>query len=347
MQAPNHSEGGASETRSLHAAMFRIVNVQIEGEDASPIHLMSDFLLFPSGSAQLWDSLHPKAYLAAGDWCGMHELIYLKNRSLVAYSATDYSELDDRQKGRLLYGLMSELDGLFNTLWIFRDHAASVLPGWILDALSNRFVRADSSWPTCRCTGSTDVAVVQREEIESAKQLNRMLFPRGKSSAHRNTSEIVHGDQHRLGRSLRFIRAARSTLGSSVKLANYTFALESLLSWHGGTRYQNEGAKGRIGRIVASLVAQTPKARQFASEVVQEMFRVRDKVAHGQILGASQVERLGETVEKADHLLRMLIRAMIDNETTQPFICRRLSKSESRKFQEFLDGLGRANGEPN
>jgi len=289
---------------SSHAIMFRVGNVEIADNNERPIDLMGDFHLFPRASTLLWDSLNSAAQVAISEWCGMHEEIMLRNRSLTAYSATDNSDLDEQQLSRLLYVLMSELDGLFNTLWLWRDHSVSVLPGWSLNTTTNQFLKLSFALVTSKCDGTTVTVAFPREEIERAAALNHQLFPW--KSTRSNSSEIVHVEQHRLGRALRFVRAARGTAGLSVKLANYTFAMESLLSWHAPyPTAKKERDKSRISRIVRSLVSHSSETDQTVTNAVKDMFKARDKVAHGQVFGLREVECLGEAVQNADYLLRI------------------------------------------
>ena len=150
-------------------------------------------------------------------------------------------------------------------------------------------------------------------------------------------NEPIHTGKSRIARAMRFVATGRRTTSLAIKIASLCSALESLLRW-------DNGKKGlclseHLGSRVAALVAHSSESRATVESQVREMYSVRSKLFHGQLLGHERSRRLRSIANTADHIVRILIRCLFDNNELQPTMVRSLSRSEDEALQRRLDEI--------
>ena len=186
------------EEPTQYTTMFGVQNFEFEDDIDAPIRLkegVDTFLLFPKKSKMLWDACNEETERSIEYYRGTFELNRLKNNWMVAFCPLTIADLDDSELFEFQNALIGHMDGLLNTLWIVRDHAASVVPGWSLDASSKRFQLLCTSISTCKSDGSGDTVAFSRGECGWAVALNDVLFSSFSRGGGKHAQDVGHFEQ--------------------------------------------------------------------------------------------------------------------------------------------------------
>jgi hypothetical protein len=270
-------------------------------------------------------------------WLGLHEEVMLRRSPLFAYLFDEcLSDLNESELKAGVHRMLMDLDGMQNFLWLFKDHAAQAVRGLVVFESKPCFVLQHLSLST-KGDASEGNTTFRRIEIESAQGLCDLVFPIRARRSQEHENELVHIGKSRMARAMRFVATARSTTSLAIKIASHCSALESLLRWD--NHKKEPRLSDRLGKRVSALVAHSSESRATVESQVREMYVVRSKLFHGQLLESRRTRRLVSIAKNADHVVRTLIRSLFGNEELQPMLVRSLNPHDDEKLQRRLDEI--------
>jgi hypothetical protein len=252
---------------------------------------------------------------------------------LVAYAEVN----DDRRPANtdeaeaLIAVQLMKLHFFVNTMWLIKDNAASVENGF-LDSppfVSTRIWQCDC----CLADGGCTITTFSRDELRAARTLFRNLYDSthwGETDmANVMNRDVVAGEINPFARALYFVLVGRTTNHSSVRIANYCSALESLL-----ITSPNE-LTYRLSQRVAWLLGETAEERHDLFMHLKDAYDFRSKAVHGSFVSEKKLRTsLQPAVVACDQLLRNVFGAVLGDEVLREYVLGNTKAPEA--FEERL-----------
>lgn len=112
----------------------------------------------------------------------------------------------------------------------------------------------------------------------------------------------------RIGRSMEFVKAARSATNLAYKLSHYCSAFESLLTT------DSSELSHKLSERAAFFLQESSPDKLNTYNTLKQAYNVRSKLTHGDVLKESQIEKVPELSVACDSLLRATILKILNDD---------------------------------
>ncbi len=227
-----------------------------------------------------------------------------------------YCEIDETifRKGEdsheALYIWLTWLEMLLNDLWLIKDNVVICEAAFckLVDKKRTSWTRNNLTNPMFMNSGdSNKVVKMTVDELKGWNQKSYQIQMYLHESKSTNFASFTNTKFSRVGRSIRFIKAATRESHPAVKLAHYCSAFESLFSTD----------SAELSHKLSERVALFLKNYGFNPiEVFDDMksfYGIRSKVTHGDSLKTSKEQMLSQMSQKCDNYLRVILNTLLDD----------------------------------
>jgi hypothetical protein len=243
---------------------------------------------------------------------GRHEATYLVQNGCVLFERTKREFKSHAEAVNHLVHWLG-IRGIFlQCLWLIRDNSVDRDTGFLSDVVRKKGQAFASFAPRETYTtaeGKVTVATFSPSELEHVRDsfykpilasYNFSLQP-----VKREEGLIVSSDQGpRVGRAHYFLRTARTTDDTGVKMALYITCLEILFS--------NDSAElaHKLSERVACFLELAPKRRREVFAIVKRAYNLRSKVVHGDVVKLKDQKELPFLTREIDNMLRRIFQRL-------------------------------------
>lgn len=201
------------------------------------------------------------------------------------------------------------LEYLLSDLWFIKDNTVVCEVAFcsLTDQSSEEWTKNSLVFSTFLSTGESmqtvDFSIEQLKQWnKKSEQIQAYLF----SSNSTFKDSFTNTNFSRLGRSLRFIKAASRERHPAVKLAQYCSALESLFST------DSSELSHKLSERVAWFLKQYGHDPIVVYDEIKSFYNVRSKVIHGDTLKTNKEQTLPNMSKKCDEYLRIILNSIFD-----------------------------------
>lgn len=228
-----------------------------------------------------------------------------------------YCEIEEKhfRKGidsdRALFIWLLWLDALLRDLWLIKDNAVICE-----SAFCKMNTDKDTAWTRNYLSSTVSKSSghlfqnieLTLEELKAwdnkSEQVQNYLFANDSTY----NDSFTNTKFSRIGRSLRFIQAARTDTHPAVKLAHYCSAFESLFST------DSAELSHKLSERVAIFLKDYDYDPLVVFDDMKLFYGIRSKVSHGDSLKSNKEKQLSELSEKCDSYLREIINIVLANQ---------------------------------
>ncbi|MDO6501167.1 HEPN domain-containing protein [Photobacterium sanguinicancri] len=230
--------------------------------------------------------------------------------------------------GQALFIWLHWLQMLLNDLWFIKDNAVVCEAAFC--KLDNG---SDSAWTRNNITnaaytsqGATFVTIeLSSQELCSWNKKSEQI----QNYLHDANSTFIDSFTNtkfsRIGRCMRFIRAAIKEQHPAVKLSHYCSGFESLFST------DNTGLSHKLSERVALFLRDYDYDPIETFDILKAFYDIRSSVTHGSSLRANKEKRLSELSQQCDNYLRVILGILLD----EPEL-RDLFDGKSDRFENYF-----------
>lgn len=242
------------------------------------------------------------------DVAGIIEFEHFINADNLIYCEIDetfFNKGEDSHEA--LYVWLVWLEMLLNDLWLIKDNA--VICEAAFCKLTNAWTRNNLTHSVFMSSGvsftNTEMTLEELKKWnEKSHQVQSFLF----SSESTLTNSFTNTNFSRVGRSMRFIKAATRENHPAVKLAHYCSAFESLFST------DNSELSHKLSERVALFLKDFGFDPIVVFDDLKSFYGIRSKVTHGDSLKTNKEQLLSSMSQKCDNYLRNILNIIINDD---------------------------------
>lgn len=264
---------------------------------------------------------------------GTLEATTISNASAVIYAV---DEVPDDTVTLTHLGAKLRLARFFlHCLWLAKDNAVDFDLGFLFYIKAAR-LGIDANVLPVACTkadGSREPTTFTQSELKRS----RRLFRRFELPAGVRASTVLDEDTDRPARALYHVQAARATDDLGLKIAAYCSTLEALFATS-----QGELAH-QLAERVACFVEDTPDARLETYRLIKQVYALRSKIVHGDLIRRSHAFELLTRAVKCDSVVREILASICGDDALRPIFRGPVNDLDSY-FLSLLFGTSRREG---
>jgi len=202
------------------------------------------------------------------------------------------------------------LDLLIQDAWLVKDHAISCdiafarMTNGQHSEWSSNYLNSQNYLSSGQAHVNVEFDFEDIKVWETKSNAIQTYLHQKKSGA---LNSFINKEFSRIGRSLRFISAARKETHPAIKITHYCSAFESLFST------DNSELSHKLAERIAIFLKQYGFEPLAIFDDVKAFYTVRSKVTHGDSIQGKRANDISDLSQKCDNYLRYIINKIVDD----------------------------------
>lgn len=236
-------------------------------------------------------------------------ILQSKNLAFYKYDIEDFRGLDN---DTYLIIVLSWLEELLKNSWLVKDNCIDCDFAFLGRGLDTDRAICSSNFLASKrnmADGSRLSVAFTLDELQVWADLHNKsetyYFSKNSNSP---SNFMLQRNFSRIGRSMEFIKAARSATNLAYKLSHYCSAFESILTT------DSSELSHKLSERAAFFLQENFPDKLDTYNTLKQAYNVRSKLTHGDFLKESQIEKVPELSFACDNLLRATILKILNDD---------------------------------